>query len=357
MAFSITSSPISVSVSGGGQVLAAFPQQQASTPVSVYGGGIAPPGGLLAASGVSSSESTRSYVLSPEKPPGMIWLSTRMDSGTFGMSVRSSTGYIAVLWWDGTVSPYGSGGSSQFISATRSVLTTGSYARSSPKSVYVWPVSSLNSLSMSGSITGLSCTNKKVTAISADDCGSVATLSCESNDLEYISVSRCTSLSTLSCFGNRLRDIDLTSSTSINSLYIQNNLLKSIDVSRLQQLTSLQCNSNQIESLDLLYNANLTSLFCHSNLLKSLNLNGCKSLTHLNCSGNAIVSVRATGLSFSNPFGANISNNLLDAGGLDQFYADIATSPAGQSPPIFISGNRSTGTVQVASGKGYTVYA
>lgn len=358
MAFSVSSSPISVSVTGGGQVSAWYQSSQ-TTSISVYGGGLAPSGGSLSFVGStpsSYSSSQLSYVLSPEKPSGMAWLSTRLDSGTFGFSARTSTGYFAVQWWDGIVSVYGSGSASQFTSATKSVATTGAFARSAPKSVYIWPVASSSLLSQSGGLTGLSASSKKITAVSVDDCYSLTSLSCDSNDMEYLSLSRCTSLATLSCFGNRLRSIDLTSSPAITSIYAQNNLLGGIDVGNQANLSVLQCNSNQISSLNLLANQNLTSLFCHNNLLSSLNLSACKQLTHLNCSGNVLTSIRAVGLSFSNPYGANLSGNLLDFSQISQFYSDLATSPAGTTPPIFVAGNRSGGNTLIAEGKGYAVY-
>jgi hypothetical protein len=42
-------------------------------------------------------------------PPGMARLVTVRSSGTFSIYVASTTGYVAVLWWDGSVQVFGTG--------------------------------------------------------------------------------------------------------------------------------------------------------------------------------------------------------------------------------------------------------
>lgn len=357
----VPGSPISASVTSSGAVYAWVEPGQSIVSVGVTGGisqGGPGTGTLTPVGGSSSSASQSNYVISPDKPPGMIWFSTRMESGTFSFSAKSDTGYFAVRWWDGSTSSHGTGNTTQYVTASKAVPTSGSYARSSPKAIYVWPTSSSGSLIQSGNFTGFACSSRKITALSTSDCTSLVDLTCDSNGMEYLDASRCNSVATLTCHNNRLRSLDLTTLTSLKNLYCQSNLLEAIDVSHVPGLLALQCNSNFLTSINLVYSTDLLDLFCHDNQITSLLIISSKSLRSLNCSGNELQSVRAVGVSFANPFGANLEGNNLQGSALNQFYADLSTAPAGQSPPIYVGGNPGTGGDNpfTATTKGYAVY-
>jgi hypothetical protein len=344
-------SDIAVSIAGSSSIAAS---------VGASGGSIS----VTASGGQFSSNSTtptvqqvQTFSVAPEKPPGMIYLSTRLDSGVFSVSVRSSTGYVQVLWWDGVSSGYGSGNSSSYITASRTIPTTSAYIKSSPKSAYIWATTNAGAGLQSGDITGLSCASKKITALSVSDCSLMTTLSCESNLMEFLDVSRCTSLSSLSCYGNRLRDLDVSTCTALLYIYCQSNLLTYLDVKKSPLLRTLQCNDNTIASLDMAASTSLIELFCYNNLLSSLAILTSPSLTSLNCSGNQLTSLRAVGVSLASPYGANIESNSLSSTALDRFYADLGLAGTAGAP-VFAAGNPgvSSDTPSIATGKGYTVY-
>lgn len=347
---------ISASVSGSGPIA-----------VSVYGstqsldgsiGPLTPVGsGNSVASGGSLASS--SFALSPEKPTEMIWLSTRLETGSFSFSVKTSTGYAAVMWWDGTVTTGGTGNAGSYLTLSKTIPTSGSYARSAPKSVYVWAVSSAGSLIQSGAITGFAASSRKVTALNVSDCESLASLSCDTNGMEFLGVSRCPALTSLLCFGNRIRSLDITTCPALVALYCQNNLIEFLDVSKCTKLIVLQCNSNLIPSLDIQYTPDLVSLFCNNNLISSLSFTVAKKVTSLNCSNNKITTIRAPGVSFASPYGANLENNFLPASGLNQFYSDLAVSASPSEPvAIYVAGNIGAfaDNPSIATGKGYVVY-
>lgn len=344
-------SDIAVSIAGSSSISAAVGSGSGSISVTASGGQFA------SNSTTPTVQQVQTFSIAPEKPPGMIYLSTRLDTGTFSVSVRSSTGYVQVLWWDGVNGGYGSGNSSSYITVSRAIPTNSAYIKSSPKSVYIWPTTNTGAGLQSGDITGFSCASRKITALSVSDCSLMTTLSCESNSMEFLDVARCTSLSSLSCYGNRLRSLDISTCTALLYLYCQSNLLTYLDVKKSPLLRTLQCNDNSIASLDLSVSTALIELFCYNNLLSSLAITTSPSLTSLNCSGNQLTSLRAVGVSLTSPYGANIESNSLSSTALDRFYADLGLAGTAGAP-VFVSGNSgiSSDTPSIATGKGYTVY-
>lgn len=344
-------STVSVSVAGSSLVSASVGSSSSIISATATGG--------VFSSGDSPSPSTsqqsQAFSIAPGKLPGMIYLSTCLDSGTFSASVRSSTGYVGVLWWDGTNSLWGSGNASSYISITKAIPTTGSYQKSSPKVVYFWPATNMNYL-QSGDITGFTCSSKKVVALSTSDCTAMTALSCDGNSMEFLDISRCAALTTLTVYGNRLRSLDITPCTLLTHLYCQSNLLTTLDVTKSPLLRTLQCNDNSIASLNLSLSTALLELFCYNNLLTSLAITTSPSLTSLNCSNNRLTSLRAVGCRLYSPYGGNIESNLLTSSALDQFYSDLGQAGSA-SAPLFVAGNTgiSGDTPSIATGKGYAV--
>ena len=332
-------SDISVSVSGS-QVITATAT-----------GGAFPTGD----SSPSQQQQVQNSSIAPGKPPGMIYLSTCLDIGTFSVSVKSSTGYVGVFFWDGTNSLFGSGNASSYISITKAIPTTGFYMKSSPKFMYLWPATYQNYL-QSGDITGFSCPSKKIIALSVSDCTAMTALSCEGNSMEFLDISRCSALTTLTCYGNRLRSLDITPCTLLAYLYCQSNLLTALDVTKSPLLRTIQCNDNSIASLNLSLSAALLELFCYNNLLTSLAITTSPTLTSLNCSNNRLTSLRAIGCSLYSPYGGNIESNLLSSAALNQFYSDLGQAGSA-SAPLYVAGNTGINgdTPSIATGKGYAV--
>ena len=344
-------SDIAVSIAGSSSISASVGSGGGAISVTASGGQFA------SNSATPTVQQVQTFSIAPEKPPGMIYLSTRLDSGVFSVSVRSSTGYFQALWWDGVSGSYGSGNASSYSTVSRAIPTTSAYIKSSPKSVYIWPTTNTGAGLQSGDITGLSCASRKITALSVSDCPLLTTLSCESNSMEFLDVARCTSLSSLSCYGNRLRSLDISTCTALLYLYCQSNLLTYLDVKNSPLLRTLQCNDNSIASLDLSVSTALIELFCYNNLLSSLAITTSPSLTSLNCSGNQLTALRAVGASLISPYGANIESNSLSSTALDRFYADLGLAGTAGAP-VFAAGNPGIGsdTPSIATGKGYTVY-
>jgi hypothetical protein len=278
----------------------------------------------------------------PAKPAGSVLLTTTLNSGSFSLQARTTTGRFAVLWWDGIVQTFGTGVASSYHSGSKSVGTTGS----APKSVFVW--------CEGGLLVGLSCSLRQVTALDASKNPALQFLTCDTNLISHINISECPELRSLVCYGNQIRELRLGEATQLLELYCQSNLLAKFDVTKNPALQTLQCNNNLLETLDVSKNPALGGLFCHANQLRSLDLRGNLLLKTLNCSGNLLTSVRATGLAMSGPLGVNLQANSLSAAGLNTFYTDLAPVSGGI---IYVAGNPGTAgdNPGIATSKGYTV--
>ena len=337
----VTGSAINVSVSGGVGAVS-FPQ------------GIATPAPVQSVNGQIGNVIIPMPAGVPHKPPGVVWLVSVLDLGTFSLSARSTTGYVAVLWWDGSVQSYGVGSNLQYISASKSVLSSGNWAQSAPKQVFVWSCLSATSAARFGSLTGFSCTTKSVSHLSIDACPSLTEVSCDSNQLTTLSLTGCTSLQTISCHLNSLTSLDISEATALTSLYCQGNALRGLDVTRNTALQILSCSTNQLTTLNLSQNSALAGLYCFGNQLTSLDIRNKPSLSNVNASSNALTSILASGVQASGVVGMNVSSNNLGAQALNTLYTDLA---AVQSGVIYVSGNPgvSGDSPTIATAKGYTV--
>jgi Leucine-rich repeat (LRR) protein len=271
------------------------------------------------------------------------------------LSVRTSTGYAAVMWWDGSVSIYGNGMASAFMTAQKSVPTSGNWSRSAPKQIYIWPCSPGTAI-YSGSITGLSCSSRKLTALSVADCGNLTSLDCSTNVIDYIDLRNCDSLQELFCYGNNIGSLDLSQLPALVSLYCQNNYFTSLSLTTNTKLETLQCDHNQLTGLTLTNNTLLQNLYCHDNDIYGLSLSTNTRLKNLNCSSNRILTFSiGAGTAMSGMFGCNLSYNLLDATVLNAFYTALGQVSSGT---LFVSGNPGSNgdTPSIATAKGYTVY-
>jgi len=359
MGVTATSSNISASVSGS-QISASLSGQGLSVGFSSSGSvGVQSGAGLssapvLSVNGQVGHVFVPTQVQFPRSPPGYAVMSSVFGPGSFSISARSSTGYVAIQWWDGLVQVFGNGSSSVYHSMTRTVNPTSSWARSSPKQISVWSCAPAAS-SRSGDLTGLSCPSRSLFALSVSGCSMLTDLSCESNELLSLDVSGCVSLARLTCFSNRLGSLDVSDSTAMTELYCQLNLLAGIDVSQQVSLVNLQCNSNPISSLYLANNQELFGLYCHSCDLASLDLRSNTKLRNVNASGNRLSSVFAAGLALSGTQGGNFSDNLLSASSLNAIYGDLLPVSSGS---LYVGGNpgSASDTPSIATSKGYAVY-
>ena len=87
--------------------------------------------------------------------------------------------------------------------------------------------------------------------------------------MSSLDVSKNSRLTGLNCSNNKLSSLDVSKNTMMYSLDCSNNQLTSLDVSNNYRLTNLDCSNNQLSSLDFSKNI-LGDLDCRNNPLRSL---------------------------------------------------------------------------------------
>jgi hypothetical protein len=283
-----------------------------------------------------------------QNPPGMARMVTVRNSSTFSITVKSTTGYVAARWWDGSVEVFGAGVAANNITVSKAIPTTGNWIKSAPKEIFIWSCT-VGNANQSGNLTTLNCGN--------------------GNSLTSLDVSGLTALAQLFCSTNSLTSLDVSGLTSLNLLACNANSLTSLDVSGLTALTTLNCSTNSLTSLDVSGLTALNGLSCNNNSLTSLNVSGLTALTTLVCSNNPLTSLRAVGVVFDSGKWKNkkkgkaygiqrIDNNLLNAAALNQFYTDLgATTPGTGFLDVKDNPGSATADHTIATNKGYVVFA
>jgi hypothetical protein len=91
-----------------------------------------------------------------ELPEGYLGMEFRDGAGNVSFRIKTTTGYAAVLWWDGTVTMHGSGAPLSNIAPSKEVASTGSWRQSAPKPVVIWSCVSATSAVRSGDVYNIS---------------------------------------------------------------------------------------------------------------------------------------------------------------------------------------------------------
>ena len=114
---------------------------------------------------------------------------------------------------------------------------------------------------------------------------------CSNNKLSDLDVTKNTKLIDLYCDDNYISSLDVHANTALEVLYCSNNKLKSLDVSKNTELTMFDCSTNSIEKLNIDENAKLENLLCYENQLSVLNVAKNPALVQLSCFNNRLSSL------------------------------------------------------------------
>lgn len=250
-----------------------------------------------------------------QNPRGMARVVT-IKGGVFTAYIASTTGYIAVRLWDGSVQIFGNGtaGTTQYIPL--SVPGEGSWSGPSPKEIFFWSCTEESS-SQSGDLTWINVGNQFVTALETSGLTAVTHLYCAHNLLTSLNLSGLTSLTRLECNDNFITALDISGMTMLHTVLCYNNsIITRLNAKGATSLTNLRCENNSITSLELggtalefLFTDNnsiveldvseftaLNQLSCSNNSISSLNISGLTSLSYLDCSNNSLTTLNVSGL-------------------------------------------------------------
>lgn len=105
-----------------------------------------------------------------------------------------------------------------------------------------------HTIKVTGKLTGLDCTDNKLTSLDISKCRSLQELDCRYNDLTSLDVSRCVLLRELWCHGNEITSLDISKCTALTGLLCSSNQLTVLDISKCTVLTRLECDDNSLSS-------------------------------------------------------------------------------------------------------------
>ena len=118
--------------------------------------------------------------------------------------------------------------------------------------------------------------------------GNITGLSCSDNKLTSLNVQGLTALQKLSCGGNKLTELNVQGLTALQELWCSGNQLPELNVQGLTALQKLECRENQLTELNVQGLTALQKLECWKNQLTELNVQGCAALQKLGCYSNQL---------------------------------------------------------------------
>ncbi len=171
------------------------------------------------------------------KPAGMARIVSVRTLGTLSMNVKTTTGYAAARWWDGSVSVHGTGVPANSITMSKAVPASGNWSKSAPKEIFAWSCTSGNA-TQSGDLTYFHFSNNSLTSLDVSDLTALTHLYCQSNSLTSLDVSNLTALTNLYCYSNSLtslRAVDVVLSYNYYSYRGSNISSNSLNAAALDQ--------------------------------------------------------------------------------------------------------------------------
>ena len=122
---------------------------------------------------------------------------------------------------------------------------------------------------LKGNITGLSCSDNKLTSLNVQGLTALQKLSCGGNKLTALDVQGLTALQELWCSGNQLPELNVQGLTALQKLECRDNQLTELNVQGLTALQKLDCWKNQLTELNVQSCTALKDLYCYSNQLNA----------------------------------------------------------------------------------------
>jgi len=291
---------------------------------------------------------------------------TKRSSGTFGFggsaNIRTSTGYVAVVWWDGVTTVYGTGNPVNSLSITKAISSP--YNTSAEKLFTFYSCDS--SGRRKGWIKGSTFSVDGFTQISSCDlskCRSIEDLEITSTAItSYVHNKNLINLKLIS--SSITSSVNLTGSSKLTTLYMQCESVPSIDITgtNLYGLEIYGCPVSSIAGLSSVA-SKLTYANMIGNSITSLDFSNFTQLQNLILNYNSFLSsIRAANVSINlvsyssySAFYGGIALTAcnLNAAALNQLYTDLASG----NGVIRVDTNPGVGSdnPSIATNKGYSV--
>lgn len=201
-------------------------------------------------------------------PSGYILIETNKNTGTMSFDVCSSTGYIAVQWWDNDVDIFGAGSSTSNYTASKAIPTYPSdWSGNTNKNIYIWSCTDAADSSQSGELIAFESTSY--------------------TDIFNCELGYCPSLERLYILYDNLTKIETTNAPNLERLYLYKNYdLDTIEVSHLDSLSYLNFSFCPSTNLLIKNPSDLLYFYAWDTNFSSVDFTGYDDLRILNVSGN-----------------------------------------------------------------------
>ena len=308
------------------------------------------------------------------------FVTTQAGGSEVSLWAYTTTGYLAVRWWDGSVGIYGDGYNYNIILAANATPASGPWSGNSPKEFYAWSCNSATDAAQNGDITYLDLWYRNLAQADVQGLSELTSLCLGGNHLRSINLTGCTSLIGLNLTDTaNLVSLDITPCTSLEYLYAGSSALSSVYLQGTPTLIEVELYNTQITNLDLTGLPNLQYLDVSDTQLAeidlsavplmegldltncqltSLDLSHCHHLRWCNAQNMALESVIATGVSgLGGKCWLAFNNNNLSATALDAFFTSLSAF-TGFKSNIGVYGNPGSCTCDpgIANAKNWYVY-
>lgn len=294
---------------------------------------------------------------------------TKKLSGTFGGSntayALTTTGYVKVLWWDGTSNVFSSASPASPIFYSKAIVAPYNTTAEKQFTIYSCDASG-NRKGYLVEIVHQSALNSPNSFANVSSCRKLTNLQLSGVLLTSYTHNPNIDALTLNTVG--LTSLDLTNQTKLGTLNLLNcSSLSSVNITGCTGITYIDLTNSQIATITGLSSSTQTGLYSFiaaaNAALTSINLNNFTSLVWINLvSCSSLTSIRAQNCqlylvsnnTYSSFFGgAWLSGCNLNAAALNQFYTDLGNA----NGIIRVDGNPGTAsdTPATATAKGYTV--
>lgn len=220
------------------------------------------------------------------------------DDTSVMLRLTSSTGYVAVRKWDGTVTVYGDGVAATSHNADQAVPASGAWSKSAPKPVFAWPCTAANA-AKSGTLTQLSSNSSNLIVLDVSGCPNLSILEIRDNQITQLDVSLCAALTAIYANNLTLRELDVSGLANLATLELYNTpSLMRVNCSGCSNLNLFNAGNCGISVIDLEGCSGIETLDLSINNLTNIDLSSCVAIINLFIYGNDLVgSLDVSGMS------------------------------------------------------------
>jgi len=305
-----------------------------------------------------------------------IYLTSVKSSGNVEITLKSTTGFAVITWWDGTRELGGTG-----VVPDNIVLSKAITNGAEPKDMVIYCCNG-NNYNKTGTFTDIVINNQDLTKFNTGNCDGLVTLDLQYNSLTTIDLLKCDFLVYLDiAFNPDLSNLYIDNLSQLQIVHLNDTVISDLELISLEVLTEIDVTNTRIVNLNVssadtlinIYgggNSYLSSItlghqpylttldVMNSTSLASLDVSDCDSLQYIGAHNCGLTSITVNGLvglfSFCDVF---IHDNYLTETTINSFFNNLGTIVSPGFANIDVSNNPGSSTCDktIAEAKGWNV--